>query len=65
MAHGGHHGDADGLMDEQDDLRVVLEAEMGLDKASCSGICDDGRVAQDATCSKTTGITNLTTPFGF
>lgn len=65
MAHGGHRGDADGLMDEWDDLRVVLEAEKGLDKASRSGICGDGHVAQDAACSKTTDITNLTAPFGF
>lgn len=52
-------------MDEWDDVRVVLESEKGLDKASCSGICGDGRVGQDAACSRTTGITNLTALFGF
>lgn len=62
LAHGGHREDADGLMDEQDDIRVVPEAEQGPEKASCPGVCGNGHVAWDAACSRTRQERSLTSP---
>ena len=49
-------------MDERDDLKGVLEAEKGLDKTFCPGICGDGHVAWDAACSRPWQEVALTSP---
>lgn len=49
-------------MDEQDDLRVVPEAEQGPEKTSRPGVCGDGHVAWDAACNRTRQEGSLTSP---